>query len=67
MSPEGQYMVQLFQVQSIKIYEPHEIDSVPGVHVDPCEIVKPKKKRQKRQKNESLKPLHLIMNLSQEP
>ena len=60
-------MVQLFQVQSIKIYEPHEIDSVPGVHVDPCEIVKPKKKRQKRQKNESLKPLHLIMNLSQEP
>ena len=67
MSPEGQYMVQLFQVQSIKIYEPHEVDSVPGVHVDPCEIVKPKKKRQKRQKNESLKPLHLIMNLSQEP
>ena len=65
MSPEGQYMVQLFQVQSIKIYEPHEIDSVPGVHVDPCEIVKPKKKRQKRQKNESLKPLHCFMTFPQ--
>ena len=67
MSPAGQYMVQLFQVQSIKIYEPHEVDSVPGVHVDPCDIVKPKKKRQKRQRSESLKPLHFTMSLSQEP
>jgi len=67
MSPEGQYMVQLFQVQSIKIYEPHEVDSVPGVHVDPWDIVKPKKKRQKRQKKESSKPLHFTMNLSREP
>ena len=60
-------MVQLFQVQSIKIYEPHEVDSVPGVHVNPCDIVKPKKKRQKRQKNESSKPLHFTMSLSQKP
>ena len=67
MSPEGQYMVQLFQVQSIKIYEPHEVDSVPGVHVDPCDIPKPKKKRQKRQKSESSKPLHFTMSLSPKP
>jgi len=65
MSPEGQYMVQLFQVQSIKIYEPHEVDSVPGVHVDPCEIVKPKKKRRNRQKNEFSKPLHCFMTFPQ--
>ena len=65
MSPEGQYMVQLFQVQSIKIYEPHEVDSVPGVHVNPCDIPKPKKKRRNRQKSESSKPLHCFMTFPQ--